>query len=98
MRKSESASQQRDPAKLLDRIRGRLRAKHYSIRTEEAYIDWVRRYVLFHKVAPRDLNGSDVDAFLTQLAVDRNVAASTQAQAISALLFLYGEVLEVDLP
>src|SRR3954454_11090528 len=85
--------------KLLDQIRGRLRAKHYSIRTDEAYVDWVRRYDLFHnKVHPRELKGSDVESFLTHLAVNRNVSASTQAQAKSALLFLYREVLEVELP
>src|SRR3954451_2341161 len=95
----ESDYQQRHPPKLLDQIRGRLRAKHYSIRTEEAYVDWVRRYVLFHgKVHPRELKASDVEAFLTHLAVNRNVSASTQAQAKSALLFLYREVLEVELP
>ena len=87
------------PPRLLDQLRHRLRAKHYSIRTEEAYVDWVRRYILFHhKVHPRELNAPDVEAFLTHLAVNRNVSASTQAQAKSALLFLYREVLEIELP
>jgi integron integrase len=85
--------------RLLDQLRNRLRVKHYSIRTEEAYVDWVRRYILFHhKVHPRELGSSDIEAFLTHLAVNRNVSASTQAQAKSALLFLYREVLAIELP
>jgi integron integrase len=87
------------PPRLLDQIRNRLRAKHYSIRTEEAYIDWVRRYIRFHRREhPRKLGASELEAFLTHLAVDRKVSASTQAQAKSALLFLYREVLRIELP
>lgn len=84
---------------LLDRIRDKIRLKHYSIRTETAYVDWVRRFVLFHRRRhPRDLGAAHVEAFLSHLAVQRNVAASTQNQAKSALLFLYKEVLGSELP
>ena len=82
------------PPKLLDQVRERLRLKHYSIRTEAQYVQWIRRYILFHgKRHPRDMGASEVEAFLTHLAVEGNVAASTQNQALSALLFLYREVL-----
>ena len=85
--------------KLLDQLRGRLRVKHYSIRTEQAYVDWVRRFVLFHdKRHPRDLGQIEVEAFLTDLAVGRRVSASTQNQAKSAILFLYKEVINKELP
>jgi integron integrase len=87
------------PPKLLDQVRDRLRLKHYSIRTEQAYIQWVKRYILFHgKRHPAELGKEEAEAFLTSLAVQRNVAASTQSQALSALLFLYREVLGQDLP
>ena len=89
------------PAKslLLDRVRDKIRLKHYSIRTETAYVDWIRRFVIFHQRRhPRDLGAEHVEAFLTHLAVQRNVAASTQNQAKSALLFLYKEVLGSELP
>jgi integron integrase len=83
----------------LDRIRDKIRLKHYSIRTETAYVDWVRRYVNFHQRRhPRELGPEHVEAFLSHLAVQRNVAASTQNQAKSALLFLYKEVLGSELP
>ena len=85
--------------RLLDQVRNKIRTKHYSIRTEQAYVDWVRRFVLFHgKRHPLTLGAEHVEAFLTHLAVARHVAASTQNQAKSALLFLYKEVLEQDLP
>ncbi len=84
---------------LLDRIRDKIRLKHYSIRTETAYVDWVRRFVNFHhRRHPRELGAEHVEAFLSHLAVQRNVAASTQNQAKSALLFLYKEVLGSELP
>jgi integron integrase len=84
---------------LLDRVRDRIRYKHYSIRTEEAYIDWVRRYLRFHgNRHPADLGADDLEQFLTQLATFGQVAASTQNQAHSALLFLYRDVLAIDLP
>ncbi|BAO29196.1 integron integrase [Sulfuritalea hydrogenivorans] len=85
--------------RLLDRVRGRLRVKHYSPRTETAYLGWIRRYIMFHgKRHPAGMGKPQVEAFLTSLAVERRVAASTQAQALSALLFLYREVLAVELP
>lgn len=84
---------------LLDRVREKVRLKHYSIRTEQAYCDWIRRFVVFHgKRHPSSLGAGDVEAFLTALAVEGKVAASTQNQAKSALLFLYKEVLEAELP
>ena len=87
------------PPKLLDQLRNRLRLKHYSLRTEQAYLGWVKRYILFHgKRHPTELGKKEVEFFLSALAVERNVAASTQTQALSALLFLYREVLEIDLP
>jgi integron integrase len=84
--------------KLLDRVRRHLRVKHYSIRTEQAYIDWIRRYILFHhKRHPSEMGEKEITGFLTHLAVEKNVAASTQNQAFSALLFLYQQVLEQKL-
>jgi integron integrase len=80
-------------------VRDRIRVKHYSIRTETQYVQWVKRFILFHgKTHPRDMGAPEVEAFLTHLAVEGNVAAATQNQALSALLFLYREVLEIDLP
>ena len=82
------------PPKLLDQVRWHLRVKHYSIRTEEAYANWIRRFILFHrKRHPSDMGEQEIATFLTHLAVDRHVAASTQNQALSALLFLYQEVI-----
>ncbi|MDY0134625.1 MAG: integron integrase, partial [Atribacterota bacterium] len=87
------------PPKLLDRVRAEIRVRHYSIRTEEAYIDWVRRFIFFHqKRHPADMGAKEVGAFLSYLATERQVAASTQNQAKSALLFLYQKVLGVELP
>lgn len=87
------------PPKLLDRLRIHLRTRHYSIRTEEAYVDWARRFILFHdKRHPQDMGAAEVQAFLSHLAVDRQVSASTQNQAKAALLYLYKQVLQVDLP
>ena len=81
---------------LLAVMRERIRLKHYSIRTEEAYLLWVKRYVRFHGLRhPRELGPEHLEAFLTHLAVDGNVAAATQNQALSALLFLYKEMLTV---
>jgi len=85
--------------RLLDEVRHRIRAKHYSRRTEQSYTHWVKRFILFHgKRHPNDMGASEVEAFLSSLAVDRNVSASTQRQALAAILFLYKEVLSVDLP
>lgn len=87
------------PPRLLDQVRFRIRRKNYSIRTEQAYVAWIRRFILFHnKSHPANLGANEIESFLTHLAVDRNVAASTQNQAMSALLFLYREVLKMDLP
>ena len=85
--------------RLLDQVRAKIRFKHYSIRTEEAYVDWIKRFVLhFGKRHPREMGPREVEAFLTHLAVHGKVAAATQNQAKSALLFLYREVLESELP
>ena len=85
--------------KLLDQVRARIRVKHYSIRTEDQYVFWVRRFIVFHgKRHPRDMGALEVEAFLSDLAVNGGVAAATQNQALSALLFLYREVLEITLP
>jgi integron integrase len=87
-----------NPPKLIDQVRDRLRVKHYSIRTEQVYVDWIRRYIFFHdKRHPKDMEAADVEAFLTHLAVAGKVSASTQNQAKSALLFLYREVLDIQL-
>ena len=81
--------------KLLDRVRWHLRVKHYSIRTEQAYVDWIRRVILFqHKRHPNEMAEKEITEFLTHLAVEKRVAASTQNQAFSAILFLYQQVLE----
>jgi len=84
---------------LLDQLREAIRVRHYSIRTESAYCDWARRFILFHgKRHPREMGAGEVTAFLTHLANERQVSASTQNQAKSALLFLYRRVLGVELP
>lgn len=88
-----------EPPKLLDQVRGKIRLKHYSIRTEQAYVDWIKRYILhFDKQHPKDLGAVEVEQFLTHLAMMGKVSASTQNQAKSALLFLYKEILGVELP
>ncbi len=85
--------------RLLDQVRARIRFKHYSLRTEQAYVDWIRRFIHFHgNRHPSDLDHTDVVRFLTHLASDLNVASSTQNQAQSALLFLYREVFDRELP
>ena len=87
------------PPKLLNRLRDHLRTRHYSIRTEAAYVDWARRFILFHgKRHPLEMGGAEVESFLTHLAVQRQVSASTQNQAKAAILYLYKQVLDVDLP
>jgi integron integrase len=84
--------------RLLDQVRDTIRLKHYSIRTEEAYVNWIKRFILFHgKRHPQEMGAPEIEAFLTHLAVEGHVAASTQNQAFSALLFLYREVLHRDL-
>jgi integrase len=85
-------------SRLLEQVREAVRTRHYSIRTEEAYIRWVREYILFcGKRHPADLGAREVSAFISHLAVERRVAASTQTQALSALLFLYREVLALPI-
>lgn len=85
--------------RLLEQVVDRLRVKHYSLRTEKSYVDWIKRFIWFHgKRHPKEMGAPEVEAFLSHLAVERNVSASTQSQAKSALLFLYKEVLQVELP
>ena len=87
------------PPKLLDQLRAACRVNHYSLRTEQAYVHWVRRYILWAgKRHPATLGGAECEAFLSHLATDGDVSQSTQRQALSALLFLYRRVLGVDLP
>jgi integron integrase len=95
---SPSIAAQPAPPKLLDRLREAIRVRHYSRRTEDAYVLWVRRFIVFHRMRhPRELGAAEVAAFLTWLATARRVAASTQNQALGALLFLYREVLGLPL-
>lgn len=87
------------PVTLLGRVREVIRYKHYSIRTERAYVDWIRRFVNFHgRKHPREMGADEVRAFLSHLTADLDVAVSTHQQALSALLFLYRDVLELELP
>src|SRR5881227_728900 len=88
-----------DPPRLLDQVRAAARTRHYSRRTEETYIGWTRRFVLFHrKRHPAAMGAEEVNAFLSHLAVEGKVSASAQAQALSALVFLYRHVLDDPLP
>jgi integrase len=85
--------------RLLDQVRQAIRVRHYSYRTEQQYVAWIRRYIRFHGTRhPRELGGAEVSAFLTHLVTSRNVAAATQNQALPALLFLYKNVLDIELP
>lgn len=85
--------------KLLDRVRIAIRLKNYSIRTERAYVSWIERFIRFHNLRhPQEMGVPQIEAFLAHLAVEGNVAASTQNQALSALLFLYKQVLQQELP
>lgn len=87
------------PPKLLDRMRSELRVRHMSLRTERSYVAWARRFILFHdRRHPKEMGAREVTAFLSHLATERRVSASTQNQAKAALLFLYKRVLGVDLP
>ena len=91
-------NQERKPKKLLELAKEILRRKHYSIRTEETYVGWIKRYIFFHnKRHPKDMGVPEIEEFLTHLAVDRNVSPSTQNQAFNALLFLYRNVLNISL-
>ena len=85
--------------KLLDRVRALMRMRHYSYETEKRYIYWIRHYIGFHNIRnPAETSAAEVEAFLSHLAVEKRVSASTQNQALAALLFLYRDVLGVDLP
>lgn len=95
---SHPASRPPSP-RLLDQVREVIRIRHYSIRTEQAYLQWIRRYILFHeKRHPKDLRGPELTAFLSDLAIRGKVSASTQNQALNAVLFMYREVLKIQLP
>jgi len=84
--------------KLLDRVRNEIRKKHYSIRTEDAYCGWIKQFILFHdKKHPKDMGEKEISEFISFLAVKRNVASSTQNQALSAIVFLYKHVLRMEL-
>src|SRR5499425_3421438 len=94
----ESRAPEAPKPRLLDRVREAIRARHYSRRTEQAYVAWIRRYILFHdKRHPLLMGAPEITRFLTWLAVDRKVAASTRNQALGALLFLYRTVLEQEM-
>lgn len=87
-----------DKPRLLDQVRDAIRLRHYSFRTEETYIQWIKRFILFHsKRHPLEMGEQEITAFLTHLAVEKHVAPSTQNQALAAILFLYKEVLEREL-
>ena len=88
----------KQPKKLLDQVRDRIRLKHYSIRTEQSYTSWIKRFILFHnKKHPKDMGVAEIEAFLTHMAVERKVAQSTQNQALNAIIFLYREILGIEL-
>lgn len=83
--------------KLLDRVRGAIRLRHYSHRTEESYVFWIRRFILYHgKRHPSEMGDTEIAAFLSHLAVERHVSSSTQNQALSAIIFLYKHVLNQE--
>ena len=84
--------------KLLDQVRHVIRKKHYSIRTEQAYTNWIKKFILFNdKRHPRDMGEKEISQYISYLAVKRNVAASTQNQALNAVVFLYKQVLNRNL-
>jgi len=86
------------PPRLLDQVHQVLRVRHYALATEECYVQWITRFILFHhKRHPREMGAAEVEQFLTHLAVQEHVSASTQNQALNALVFLYQQVLEIDL-
>lgn len=88
-----------DKPRLLEQVREQIRLRHYSIRTESVYIEWVKRFIRFHKYRhPMQMGAAEVEAFLSDLAVRRDVSASTQNQALSAILFMYKKVLLIELP
>lgn len=87
------------PKKLLDQVRDRIRVKQYSHRTEQTYVHWIRKYILYHnKRHPKDMGISEIEEFFSYLAENQKVSSSTQNQALSAILFLYREFLEIQFP
>jgi integron integrase len=95
---SHDTPSQPEAPRLLEQVREAIRVRHYSLRTEQTYVGWIKRFILFHgKRHPRDMGGQEVQQFLSHLAVAGHVAASTQSQALSALLFLYQQVLKQDI-
>lgn len=86
------------PPKLLDQVRWKARLKHYSYRTEETYVAWIRKYIFFHKLRhPKDMGTKEIESFLTHLAVNKKVSSSTQNQALNAIAFLYKQILKQDM-
>jgi len=84
--------------KLLDQVRNAIQTKHYSVRTEESYVNWIKRYIIYHnKRHPKEMGEKEINVFLTHLAVNKKVAASTQNQALCAIIFLYKHVLKIDI-
>lgn len=85
--------------KLLDQVRESIRLKHYSIKTEKAYVGWIKRFIIFHnKKHPKDMGETEIREYLSHLAVNLNVSSSTQNQAFNAILFLYKRILKIELP
>jgi site-specific recombinase XerD len=94
IRSAATPTAESKPPRLLDQVRAAIRTKHYSTRTEQAYVHWVRKFILFHgKRHPIEMEENEVGKFLQHLAINKGVAASTQNQALNALVFLYGSVL-----
>lgn len=86
------------PKKLMEQVSQALRTKHYAYRTEQTYVDWIKRYIIFHKKRhPKDMGANEIREFLGHLATERKVATSTQNQALSAILFLYRIVLQIEI-
>jgi len=85
--------------KLLEQVRDEIRTRHYSIRTEQAYVQWIKRFILFHDTRhPSEMGAREISAYLTHLAVEQKLAASSQNQCLNALVFLYKNVLQIELP
>ena len=98
MNHSTSTARSSAKPKLLDQVRSAIRTRHYSIRTEQAYVNWIRKFILFHnKRHPAEMGATEIGQFITDLAMKKHVAASTQNQALSAILFLYNEVLQQEI-
>jgi hypothetical protein len=94
----QTSNAEKQKPKLLDQVRNAARRRHLSHKTEDAYVNFIKRYIVFHnKRHPEEMGKEEIEAFLTHLAVDKNVAASTQNQAFSAILFLYRQVPDKDL-